>query len=49
MDLNDLWNTLQATLLNDNDARRAAEKHLTEVRHKQRAAVAPNDVGRARF
>lgn len=31
MDLNDLWNTLQETLLIDNAKRRAAEAHLLEV------------------
>ena len=32
MDHSDLWATLQATLLNDNVVRRAAEAHLVEVR-----------------
>lgn len=30
--MDELWATLQATLQNDNDARRAAEKRLGEVR-----------------
>jgi Importin-beta N-terminal domain len=31
LDFNDLWATLQSTLLNDNTARRAAEKRLQEM------------------